>query len=192
MNQETPLASVACALRDPDEKNAKRAFVELIRCVHPKLEGWLRKRGIPPDDIDDALQETWKQVWQSRDRIDPIRSLQAWVFRIAINKVRDLFRNQPCEVNGVDLESLGATISISKEEQAVSPNAVLLDQLLEIIKELSESDSQILWHWAMARGGNWITDDFAQIMDMTPTALRVRLHRILNRIRSRSGLDRDG
>jgi RNA polymerase sigma-70 factor (ECF subfamily) len=43
---------------------------------------------------EDVFQETFLQVHQSADQIDPTRRFRPWLFTIAANKARDLMRSQ--------------------------------------------------------------------------------------------------
>ena len=38
---------------------------------------------MPDDEVEDVLQRVFLQLWRSRDRFDPDRSLRPWVFAIA-------------------------------------------------------------------------------------------------------------
>src|SRR5438067_13941947 len=57
-------------------------FAECYATLGPPLRRYLRGR-LPESDIDDVVQVVLLEVWRFRDRYDPQRSLQAWVFAIA-------------------------------------------------------------------------------------------------------------
>jgi RNA polymerase sigma-70 factor (ECF subfamily) len=50
-----------------------------------------RSFGIPETDIDDVVQETFVAVWKALGDYDENRPFRAWLFGIAMNKMRDLF-----------------------------------------------------------------------------------------------------
>jgi RNA polymerase sigma-70 factor (ECF subfamily) len=45
------------------------------------------------DDAQDAVQDAFLKCWRRRDRVDVIRNLRAWIFRVGLNAARDLQRN---------------------------------------------------------------------------------------------------
>src|SRR5690606_28093422 len=46
-----------------------------------------------PDLVDDLLQELFVRLWERRHAIDPGKSIQAYLYRIAENLIYDAFRN---------------------------------------------------------------------------------------------------
>lgn len=69
-----------------------RAFAELIRRHYSALEQAARSFGIPETDIEDVVQETCISAWRHLSDYDPARPFRAWLFRIGLNKMRDLYR----------------------------------------------------------------------------------------------------
>jgi RNA polymerase sigma factor (sigma-70 family) len=57
----------------------------------PRVLSSLR-RLVPYDEAEDVLQRVLVEVWRSRDRFDPDRSLEAWVFAIARRRAIDHLR----------------------------------------------------------------------------------------------------
>jgi RNA polymerase sigma-70 factor (ECF subfamily) len=45
------------------------------------------------EDAQDVIQEAFLKCWRGRERVDEIRNLRAWIFRISLNTARDLQRN---------------------------------------------------------------------------------------------------
>src|SRR3954470_24273736 len=45
------------------------------------------------DDARDVAQEAFLKCWRSRERLDEVRDLKAWIFRVGLNAARDLRRN---------------------------------------------------------------------------------------------------
>jgi RNA polymerase sigma-70 factor (ECF subfamily) len=69
----------------------------------PMVLGYLR-RFVPRDEAEDVLQRVFYDVWRSRDRYDPARSLEAWVLGIARKRAIDRLRRR--HANVVPLEEL--------------------------------------------------------------------------------------
>ena len=67
------------------------AINECYAALGPMVLGYLR-RFVPRDEAEDVLQRVFFEVWRSRDRFDPDRSLEAWVFAIARKRAIDHLR----------------------------------------------------------------------------------------------------
>lgn len=68
------------------------AFQELIDKYKNGLYSFLRRFLNQNDLIDDVFQETFIQLYMSRDSFDLERPLRPWLFTIAANKARDVLR----------------------------------------------------------------------------------------------------
>lgn len=53
---------------------------------------WLATRF--PRDAEDACQQAWLQFWQDRGRTFDGNNVRGWLFRMALNRARDLCRKQ--------------------------------------------------------------------------------------------------
>jgi RNA polymerase sigma factor (sigma-70 family) len=62
--------------------------------LDPVLRGYLR-RMVPPDDVDDVVQAAFVDLWRTRARYDPGRSLEAWALAIARRRAIDYLRARP-------------------------------------------------------------------------------------------------
>jgi RNA polymerase sigma factor (sigma-70 family) len=68
-----------------------RAVEDVHEALGPRVLSYLR-RLVPYDEAEDVLQRVLVAVWRSRDRFDPDRSLEAWVFAIARRRAIDHLR----------------------------------------------------------------------------------------------------
>jgi RNA polymerase sigma-70 factor (ECF subfamily) len=73
-------------LRSPSCDALEKTFV----CHQSELLGILYHMVGNMEDARDAFQETFVKCWRSRDKVDEVRNLKAWVFRIALNTARDM------------------------------------------------------------------------------------------------------
>ena len=80
------------------------AFQELVgeykNGVYAFLSTFLNR----PDLVDDAFQETFIQLYVSRDTFDLSRPLRPWLFTIAANKAKDALRRR----QRIDSTNLGS------------------------------------------------------------------------------------
>ncbi len=62
--------------------------------LRPVLRSYLR-RLVPADDVDDVVQASFVDLWRTRARYDPARSLEAWALSIARRRAIDYLRSRP-------------------------------------------------------------------------------------------------
>jgi RNA polymerase sigma-70 factor, ECF subfamily len=80
------------------------AFQELINEYKDGMYAFLRRFLSRPDLVDDVFQETFIQLYVSRDKFDQSRPLRPWLFTIAANKAKDALRR----AQRIDSTSLGS------------------------------------------------------------------------------------
>jgi len=80
---------LATRLRSGDE----RALEECYRRHGPMVRAYVG-RFVPRDDCEDIVQQTFFELWRSRARLDPTRSVIAFVLGIARNRAIDQLRRR--------------------------------------------------------------------------------------------------
>ncbi len=80
------------------------AFQELVRQYKDSVYAFLRRFLNNRDLVDDVFQETFMQLYVSRDTFDQSRPLRPWLFTIAANKAKDALRRS----QRVDATNLGS------------------------------------------------------------------------------------
>ena len=70
------------------------AFREIVSRYKNGLYVFLRRFLNRHDLVEDIFQETFLQLFTSRESFDPSRSLRPWLFTIAANKAKDALRKQ--------------------------------------------------------------------------------------------------
>ena len=68
------------------------AFRELVNRYKNSLYAFLKQFLNRRDMVEDVFQETFLQLFTSRDSFDPDRPLHPWLFTIAANKAKDALR----------------------------------------------------------------------------------------------------
>jgi RNA polymerase sigma-70 factor (ECF subfamily) len=80
------------------------AFQELVHQYKDSVYAFLRRFLNDRDLVDDVFQETFMQLYVSRDTFDQSKPLRPWLFTIAANKARDALRRS----QRVDSTNLGS------------------------------------------------------------------------------------
>ena len=100
-----------------------RAMADCYAALGPLLRSYLR-RWVPADDVDDVAQVVFVDVWRTRARFDPARSLEAWALSIARRRAVDYLRRRPrpaaplgevAEPNGEDGREIAARLADAAE-----------------------------------------------------------------------------
>jgi RNA polymerase sigma-70 factor (ECF subfamily) len=97
------------------------AFQELVGEYKDSVYAFLSTFLNRPDLVDDALQETFIQLYVSRHTFDLSRPLRPWLFTIAANKAKDALRRR----QRIDFTNLGSMFD--SEEHSIDDVLNTLD-----------------------------------------------------------------
>ena len=81
------------------------AFQEIVRQYKDSVYAFLRRFLNDRDLVDDMFQETFLQLYASRDTFDQSKPLRPWLFTIAANKAKDALRRRQ-RIDSANLGSL--------------------------------------------------------------------------------------
>ncbi len=127
-----------------------RFITETFARDEPRLRGFIRKRVLDTADAEDILQDVFYELIQAYRMMKPAEHTTAWMFRVARNRIVDLFRSSKAV-------SLQAPVSAEDsapilEDLLPSPDAgpdaiharnVLLDAIDEALEELPENQREV-------------------------------------------------
>ncbi len=71
-----------------------RQISEVIAKEQSRLRNFIRRRVPNPADVDDLLQEVFFELVQANRLLMPIDHVTGWLFRVARNRITDLFRKK--------------------------------------------------------------------------------------------------
>ncbi len=67
---------------------------EVVERERSRLLGFIRRRVPDPRDAEDVLQDVFLELVEANRMLMPIEHVTGWLFRVARNRVTDLFRKQ--------------------------------------------------------------------------------------------------
>jgi RNA polymerase sigma factor (sigma-70 family) len=116
-----------------------RRITEVVSREQPRLRTFIRRRVLDPRDVEDILQEVFFELVEANRRLMPIDHVTAWLFRVARNRITDLFRRKtPEQLDVVDLlPSAGAG------PEAELARSLLLDDLEAALAELPDEQREV-------------------------------------------------
>ena len=120
-----------------------------------RLRNFIRKRVPDDSEVEDILQDVFYELVAASRLMQPIEQVSAWMFRVARNRIIDLFRKRKPAASISD--SLAATENqqenpILLEDLLPSPEAgpdaayarsILLDELDAALDELPEEQREV-------------------------------------------------
>jgi RNA polymerase sigma factor (sigma-70 family) len=77
-----------------------RQIADVIAEERPRLRSFIRKRVPNEADAEDLLQEVFYELVQAHRLLQPIDYVTGWLFRVARNRITDLFRKKKPEAFG--------------------------------------------------------------------------------------------
>jgi len=117
-----------------------------------RLRNFIRRRVADPSDAEDILQEVFYELVETYRLMKPIEQVGAWLFRVARNRITDLFRKRKPEASTNDpvvaeegelltLEDLLPSRDAGPE--AAYARTVLLEELEDALAELPEEQREV-------------------------------------------------
>ena len=125
---------------------------EVVRREQSRLRNFIRRRVPDPRDAEDILQEVFYELVDANRRLMPIEHVTGWLFRVARNRITDLFRKETPErfsdavVADEDRELLQVEDLLPSPDagpEALYARNVLLDELELAIDELPEDQREV-------------------------------------------------
>ncbi len=124
---------------------------EVVTREQSRLRNFIRRRVPDPRDAEDILQEVFYELVEANRLLMPIEHVTGWLFRVARNRITDLFRKTKPESFGETALSADDEL-LRLDELLPSPDAgpealyirdVLLDALELAIDELPEEQREV-------------------------------------------------
>lgn len=128
-----------------------RQISEVVQREQSRLRNFIRRRVPDPWDAEDVLQDVFYELVEANRLLMPIDHIAGWLFRVAQNRITDLFRKKkPHSLH--DLAQGDDEELLSLEDLLPSPDAgpdaayarsVLLDELEDALNELPEEQRRV-------------------------------------------------
>jgi RNA polymerase sigma factor (sigma-70 family) len=129
-----------------------QAISEVVKREQSRLRNFIRRRVPDPRDAEDILQDVFYQLVEANRLLMPIEHVTGWLFRVARNRITDLFRKKRPEsfsdtaVAGDDDEPLQWEDLLPSPDagpEALYARNVLLDELELAVDELPEEQREV-------------------------------------------------
>jgi RNA polymerase sigma factor (sigma-70 family) len=129
-----------------------RQISEIVADQRSRLRNFIRRRVPDPSDAEDIVQEVFYELVEANRLLMPIEHVTGWLFRVARNRITDLFRKKkPENFSDAAVENEDGEV-VRIEDLLPSPDAgpeavylrnVLLDELEFALEELPAEQRQV-------------------------------------------------
>jgi RNA polymerase sigma factor (sigma-70 family) len=142
-------AAVSVALTAEQDQR----ITETVERERARLRNFIRKRVADAADADDILQEVFYELVEAYRLMQPLEQVSAWLFRVARNRITDLFRKKkPQSLAGEPMAFADDGESFSFEDLLPSPDAgpealyarnILLEEFEAAVDELPADQREV-------------------------------------------------
>jgi RNA polymerase sigma factor (sigma-70 family) len=125
---------------------------EAIERERPRLRNFIRRRVPDQSDAEDILQEVFSELVEAYRMMKPLEQVTAWLFRVARNRITDLFRSKKREASREPAVTTEDGETLQWEDLLPSPDAgpesayarsVLLEEMDAALDELPEEQREV-------------------------------------------------
>jgi len=129
-----------------------RQISEIIAEERPRLRNFIRRRVPDPADVEDIVQEVFYELVEANRLLMPIEHVTGWLFRVARNRITDLFRKKRPETfsdaavedkDGELLQIEDLLPSPAAGPEALYVRSLLLDELELALDELPDEQREV-------------------------------------------------
>lgn len=125
---------------------------EAIQREQPRLRNFIRRRVADQGDAEDILQDVFYELVEAYRMLKPVEQVTAWLFRVARNRITDLFRSKQREgakdtttltESGEELQWEDLLPSPDAGPEAVYARSVLIDEMEAALDELPAEQREV-------------------------------------------------
>ncbi|HYL84901.1 MAG TPA: sigma-70 family RNA polymerase sigma factor [Candidatus Angelobacter sp.] len=165
---------------------------EAIHREQARLRNFIRRRVPDQGDAEDVLQDVFYELVVAYRMMKPIEQVTAWLYRVARNRIIDLFRKKSREAQGSGAAKQNDEGEAPRPEdllpsrdagpEAAYARSVLLEELDEALEELPEEQRQVfIAHELMGHSFK----ELAAQSGVSVNALILRKHYAVRHLRER-------
>ena len=134
------------------ERDRDRRISEVVEREQSRLRNFIRRRVPDARDAEDILQDVFYELVEANRLLMPIEHVTGWLFRVARNRITDLFRKRRPESFGDVAVSVEDDEMLQLADLLPSPDAgpdalyarnVLVDELEAAVDELPEEQREV-------------------------------------------------
>jgi RNA polymerase sigma factor (sigma-70 family) len=152
-------------------------IAEALTREEARLRSFIRKRVLDTGDAEDVLQDVFYELIETYRLMKPIEQVTAWLFRVARNRITDLFRRRTsASLNAPIAEDDSQVLEDLLPSHDAGPDAIYARNLLyealdDALDELPENQREVfIAHELLGRS-------FKELSEETGTSVNTLLSR---------------
>jgi len=143
-------------------------IAEAVKRDEARLRSFIRKRVLNSGDAEDILQDVFYELIEAYRLMKPMEQVTAWLYRVARNRITDLFRrqqpeslNDPVAGDGEDALTIEDLLpSADAGPDAIYARNLVFEALDEALNELPESQREdFIAHELLGRSFKEISEE---------------------------------
>jgi RNA polymerase sigma factor (sigma-70 family) len=120
---------------------ANQSFNLIFEREKNKLLNFVAKNISDFNEAEDITQDVFSQFYETYDVMKPIENTSAWLFKMAKNKIVDLFRKRKTRQNYIEASSELSRSESSPEDTQWSK--AMMNTLIEALETIPEEQSEV-------------------------------------------------
>ena len=161
----------------------EKAFDELWQRYMPTIQNFFyRRTGGDNDLTEDLTQDIFLQLWNTKTQYDPAMKFRPWLFTIAFNLLRNIYRN-------IDYQEIYKTEVINTTQEGQEDNTALqidnerlFDALQKELELLSEAEKLL---FDLRFTDELSIKEIAAIFSIPEGTVKSRLHTLITKLRNK-------
>lgn len=151
----------------------------LFEKYHPNLFNFFRKRGHQINACEDLTQNVFERILKYRTSYQMSNSFRAWFFRIARNVEIDFLKKEKIKIDTtIETHNIKITTKNILDEIERKDEKTKIHQALSM---LNPEEKELLHFSKFQKIKN---KEIAEITDLTESAVRVKIHRAMKKLKS--------
>jgi RNA polymerase sigma-70 factor, ECF subfamily len=178
---EYQLRSLAQGVKDSD----RQSFDTLFRTLYAPLVRYSYRYTLEKASACDIVQDAFVKLWQSRDRINPEQSIQAYLYQIVRNLSLNLLRDRKPEQQEPDMELY--ILESDEYEQTMddydpSELSIDIDLVKQWVSQLPDRQREVI---QLSRFDGLDHEEIAQVMSISSRTVNNHIVAAIRTLRSR-------
>ncbi len=124
-----------------EDEPRERRIGTIVAEQRSRLRNFIRRRVADPSDAEDIVQEVFFELVKANSLLMPVDHVTGWLFRVAANRITDLFRKKKPEPLSEEMEDLLPSPDAGPD--ALYLRGLLLEELRRALEELPREQREV-------------------------------------------------
>ena len=165
----------------------EEAWRTIVETYHRRVFGLIRAQCKNPDLAEEITQSTFCTIVTKIGSYTELGKFEAWLFRIAMNRLRDEMRRRKRQARPVDDQALTGLVGVVDARDPYDPSEI--QALRQAMAQLPEADQRII---QLRHHAELSFKQIAELLNQPLGTVLARQHRALKKLRELMGSGESG